>query len=128
MLYKQIYAPTHPNASASGCITEHVLIAERALGHILPKGAVVHHVDHNERNNTPRNLVICQDTAYHMLLHTRERVVKAGGNPNTDKYCAGCASVLPFGDFCKSRRNQGNGLQSCCRECQHLKRQLSPAA
>jgi hypothetical protein len=26
--------------------------------------------------------VICQDRAYHMLLHMRERIVRAGGDPN----------------------------------------------
>ena len=31
------------------------------------------HLDGNPRNNAPSNLVICQDKAYHMLLHARQR-------------------------------------------------------
>jgi len=52
---------------------KHVLVAEKALGKSLPKGAVVHHVDLDKKNNKPSNLVICPDQAYHLLLHKRMR-------------------------------------------------------
>ncbi len=52
---------------------EHHVVAERALGHALPAGAVVHHVDEDTTNNAPNNLVICQDDNYHKLLHARKR-------------------------------------------------------
>jgi len=51
----------------------HVLVAEKALGKTLPKGAVVHHVDGNRKNNEPTNLVVCPNQAYHLLLHKRMR-------------------------------------------------------
>lgn len=60
----------------------HVDIVERALGHRLPAGAVVHHIDGNKTNNVPSNLVACQDRAYHNLLHTRQRAKAECGNPN----------------------------------------------
>jgi hypothetical protein len=66
-------------------VAEHVEVAERALGKPLPKGAVVHHVDHDRANNTPTNLVICPSTAYHTLLHRRERARDACGNPDYRK-------------------------------------------
>jgi hypothetical protein len=50
---------------------DHVKIAEKALGHPLPKGAVVHHFDENKKNDKPSNLVICPDAKYHRLLHRR---------------------------------------------------------
>ncbi len=48
-------------------------VAERALGHPLPKGAEVHHVNGRPRDNRPQNLVICQNRAYHLFLHERMR-------------------------------------------------------
>lgn len=73
----------------------HVAIAETALGHALPADAEVHHVDGVKWNNAHTNLVICQDHAYHMLLHARARVQKAGGDPNTQRICCHCKQLWP---------------------------------
>lgn len=59
--------------AGGGYMYEHILIAEKAVGHALPKGAEVHHVDENRSNNANGNLVVCQDRAYHQLLHRRMR-------------------------------------------------------
>ena len=59
-------------------ISEHILIAENALGKFLPLGVVVHHY-------TPEQLVICQDQAYHMLLHRCQRAYEACGHANWRK-------------------------------------------
>ena len=59
---------------------EHVLMAERAVGSSLPKGAHVHHVNGLRADNRPENLVICPSTAYHKLLHTRADALAACGH------------------------------------------------
>ena len=73
---------------------EHVLVAERALGRPLPKGAVVHHIDGNGHNNSPNNLVICPSQEYHGLLHIRQRAMDVCGNPNWLK----CTRCLKYDD------------------------------
>uniref|UniRef100_A0A6H2A0B5 Putative homing endonuclease n=1 Tax=viral metagenome TaxID=1070528 RepID=A0A6H2A0B5_9ZZZZ len=79
----------HPRTDAQGYVKEHILIAEKALGKLLPEKAVIHHIDGNPSNNIPSNLVICQDNGYHLLLHRRQRAYKACGNANWIKcpYC-----------------------------------------
>jgi len=111
------YRPDHPRASSSGGVLEHILIAEAALGREIPPGVEVHHVDENPLNNSRGNLVICQDKAYHKLLHVRTRIVRAGGNPNTDKVCHDCGTVKPLTEFNVMRANKSTGRQSVCRGC-----------
>jgi len=67
----------------------HVEIAEKALGMRLPKGAVVHHMDEDPSNNSPDNLVICPNQAYHMLIHRRTRAFNACGHAHWRK-CVHC--------------------------------------
>ena len=75
----------HPYRSVSvdgRIVKEHIAVAEKALGKHLPSGAIVHHVDHDGRNNVNSNLVICPSQAYHKLLHLREAALLATGDPD----------------------------------------------
>jgi hypothetical protein len=74
-------------------IAEHVLIVEAVLGHTLPKNAVVHHV--NGLSNEHDNLVVLENQAEHMRLHARLRVLRAGGNPWTERICGRCHRPMP---------------------------------
>lgn len=67
----------------------HVLIVEAILGHELPVGAEVHHVDGDRRNNANANLVVCPSKAYHKMLHTRQDALLACGNASHRK-CPFC--------------------------------------
>lgn len=69
--YVRVYAPDHPRSSKEGYVFEHILVVEEAMGKPLPDGAVVHHVNGDGTDNRNENLVVCQDQAYHLLLHKR---------------------------------------------------------
>lgn len=119
--YVMVQAPWHPRAGANKQVQEHILVAEAALGHFLPSGAEVHHVDENKKHNANRNLVICQDAAYHKMLHVRMRIVARGGNPNTERICSTCKQIRPLSAFGPERSNLSHGLQFTCRRCPVLR-------
>lgn len=80
--YSLVAQASHPRARQNGYVAEHILIAEAALGHALPPQAVVHHSESKQNN---RALVICENLAYHNLLHQRQRALDACGNANWRK-------------------------------------------
>ena len=80
--YVMIHQPNYYRADSKGYVPEHIWLAEKALGKPLPPKAIVHH-------HTPKQLIICQDNAYHRLLHQRQRAYEACGNANWRK-CKFC--------------------------------------
>src|SRR5688572_20581900 len=113
--YLSIYAPDNPRATNS-YVYLRIFIAEKALGHTLPDGAQVHHFDEDRDNNVNSNLVICEDAAYHALLHYRSRIVKAGGDPDKHKICWQCKRLLTIEQFYRSK-NTFDGRSQQCRDC-----------
>lgn len=93
----------------------HIVRAEAALGRPLPAGAEVHHVD-GDRANPDARLVICENSAYHGLLHLRARIVRKGGNPDSQQICCTCGLLKWFSEFADDRRRP-NGKKARCREC-----------
>jgi len=87
--YVLIHMPDHPHALSNGYVLEHVLVASRALGKPLPKGAAVHHVNGDGHDNRPENLVVCPDNAYHRTLHRRMEALAASGHADWRK-CGLC--------------------------------------
>jgi HNH endonuclease len=118
--YVMIYQQDHTQAHGDGYILEHVLIAEKVIGKILPDKAEVHHIDGDGTNNKNSNLVVCQDHGYHMLLHQRQRALTACGNASWRK-CPLCkeygdpssmVAVNGQGDFChQACRNEFQNAQ-----------------
>lgn len=101
--YVRHYMPSHPRANTQGYIYEHVFVVEQALGHCLPDGAEVHHVNERRRDNRNRNLVVCQDHAYHAFLHQRSRAYRACGNVDW-RPCVFCKEHAAVADMDVRRR------------------------
>lgn len=97
----------------------HVIRAEKALGKSLPKGVVVHHADGTKDDNAP--LVICQDTAYHKLLHLNMRVKKLRGIPNFHRICSACKQLKAPNEMLK-RKDRPSGFHTICYTCHYEKR------
>lgn len=50
----------------------HRVVAEQMLGRSLHPGEVVHHIDHDKRNNSPENLMVFGSQAEHARWHRQE--------------------------------------------------------
>jgi hypothetical protein len=79
----------HPRADKNGYVREHILIVELARQQELRSTAPVHHVNEDKTDNRNENLVACDSTGYHQLLHKRQRALDACGNANWRK-CRHC--------------------------------------
>lgn len=97
-------------------VFEHVLIAEKALGRYLEPEHPVHHFNEIKADNANTNLVICEDDAYHQLLHFRQRIVAAGGDPDTDKICTKCVMLKSKTEF-NCDKSRPDGREARCKSC-----------
>ena len=102
-------------AGTSSSAYEHRLIAERAIGKSLPKGAEVHHVNGDKKDNSRGNLVICQNRAEHMAIHYRQRALDAAGNADYVR-CVYCNEWGPE-DTMYVRRRPRAGIEARHRSC-----------
>src|SRR5262245_40042853 len=57
-----------------------ILVVEKVLGHELPKGVVIHHINEDESDDSHSNLVVCQDQGLHNIIHGRLNALKACGH------------------------------------------------
>mgnify|MGYP001589049144 FL=1 len=108
--------------SAEGTVAkyrlEHVVIAERVLGKTLPTAVVVHHFNGNKQDNKNSNLVICQNEAYHQILHRRTRAFYACGNANWMR-CVYCYQHDDLLNMIVLTRKNGRHIRAMHRKCRN---------
>jgi len=123
--YRLVFKPDHPRATNGnhGYVYEHILIAETALGKYIPIKHPVHHQDENNSNNQNSNLVICESHKYHMLLHARMRVLKAGYDPNLYKICTNC-KIAKMKMYFTFKISSHDNLDPSCVQCNALVHKL----
>lgn len=116
--YVLIYAPDHPRVAGRPrnrqYVFEHILVVEKALGHVLPPGAVVHHINQVRDDNRLENLQVMKSDQEHREFHHRLNVLKAGGDPETQRICCGCKVLKGFGEFYPGT---GRRFHSICKAC-----------
>ena len=88
--YVFMWAPDHPYKNKDNKVAKHRLVVEETLGRYLKPTECVHHINENVQDNRRRNLVVCENNAYHMLLHKRQRAYRTCGHANwmLCRYCS----------------------------------------
>jgi len=81
---------------ANGYAYEHKFLMERKLGRKLRHGEIVHHINHDRRDNRIENLMLCGSPAEHKGQHRGPGSVRRlPGDPNPLIKCAcGCGKTL----------------------------------
>jgi len=99
-------------------VREHQLIVEAAIGRKLKGKERIHHIDKDKSNNTPSNLVLCPNDAYHMLLHRRQEALDISGDANNIK-CQYCSKFdKPENIITAGKTGKARYHLACKRECQ----------
>ena len=78
--YVWVHFIEHPKANSCGYIKRATIVAEGILGKPLPDKAVVHHVNGIKSDDAPTNILICENHAYHRLIHIRQKAFKECGD------------------------------------------------
>ena len=121
-----VFCPDHPYTNPKyPYLPAARLMVENALGKYLLKKQPIHHVDGDCYENKRGNLVLCEDNAYHKLLHLRMRALKAYGNSKARKcpYCKEWDTTdnPDFKIYSRKREINGNG-QGYHRSCSNTYR------
>lgn len=122
--YMMVYDPGYHRAMTNGYVLEHIYVAETITGITLKSKNKLHHIDGNRLNNSPNNLVICEDDCYHQLIHLRYEALKATGDPNL-LWCSGCKEYFTKESFTKDSKRKSRGCNCYCKKCNVTQKKLN---
>lgn len=94
----------HPNATKHHYVLAHRVIVENNIGRLLTSSEIVHHKDHNKKNNDLDNLEV-MDKHTHAKLHAKVGVTFV------ELECAFCKKTF------KREKRQVKGKGLCSRSC-----------
>lgn len=69
--YVYAIVPEHPKATKNHYVLLHRVIMENLIGRMLTDEEIVHHKDHNKKNNSIENLQLMERRS-HSQMHSRE--------------------------------------------------------
>lgn len=117
--YLYAYVPSHPNCTKTGYVLHHRIIVENALGRLLLPNEIVHHVDHDKKNNDISNLEVMTQTE-HSKLHAPTSTL-------IDFKCPECKTDFKR-KFHKRPEAQGNKQAFCSSRCSGIHSRRSQIA
>lgn len=83
--YLYAVIPSHPKSTKYGYVLEHRAVAENKIGRVLAADEVVHHINHNRKDNRPENLQVMGSQA-HRKLHAKK------GRSYVNLVCSQCGA------------------------------------
>ena len=95
--YEMVYNPGHHRADSTGCVYEHIVVAEEKLGRELKSEECVHHLNEVRNDNRPENLIVFKTLADHTAFHMGNDIVLEGdvyvALPNKNAVCPLCGNI-----------------------------------
>lgn len=105
--YNYALVPEHPKATKNGYVLEHRIVMENHLDRLLNSDEVVHHIDHNKKNNDISNLQV-MNKLEHLRYHGNLQVAKM-----VTFICKNCEESV-------TRRDNGGVHHFCSHRCNGL--------
>lgn len=108
--YNYVKVANHPNSTKNGYVLEHRVVMENHLGRILNPNEVVHHKNHNKKDNRIENLEVLNN-GEHSRIHSLRR-----GKTFAEVKCPNCGKVFEL-EKRQTHISKGGKFTSCSARC-----------
>lgn len=102
--------PGHHRADSTGCVYEHIIVAEEKLGRLLNDGECVHHINKVRNDNIKENLIVFKTIADHTAFHQGCEIELIGdvyiAKTHKNNICPNCGEHKDYkAKYCLNCRN-----------------------